>query len=42
VLAWVYYSAEIVLFGAEFTHAHAKSSRESSPHPPLPSGGRAG
>ena len=42
VLAWVYYSAEIVLFGAEFTHAHAKSSRESSPRPPLPSGGRAG
>lgn len=42
VLAWVYYSAEIVLFGAEFTHAHAKSSQESSPHPPLPSGGRAG
>jgi membrane protein len=30
VLAWVYYSAEIVLFGAEFTHAHAQMSR--SPH----------
>ena len=25
--AWVYYSAEIVLFGAEFTHAHARMSR---------------
>lgn len=35
VLAWVYYSAEIVLFGAEFTHAHSKSP---SPRSPLPSG----
>jgi membrane protein len=40
VLAWVYYSAEIVLFGAEFTHAHAQKSL--SPPPPLPSGERAG
>ena len=40
VLAWVYYSAEIVLFGAEFTHAHARMSLP--PHPPLPSGERAG
>jgi uncharacterized BrkB/YihY/UPF0761 family membrane protein len=40
VLAWVYSSAEIGLFGAEFTHAHAKKSL--SPPPPLPSGERAG
>ncbi len=31
VLAWVYYSAEIVLFGAEFTHAHAQWARSSRP-----------
>jgi len=24
VLIWVYYSAQIVLFGAEFTHARAE------------------
>jgi membrane protein len=24
LLIWVYYSAQIVLFGAEFTHVHAK------------------
>jgi uncharacterized BrkB/YihY/UPF0761 family membrane protein len=24
VLIWVYYSAQILLFGAEFTHARAK------------------
>jgi membrane protein len=31
VLVWVYYSAQIVLFGAEFTNARAKqrSSRHS-------------
>jgi membrane protein len=39
VLAWVYYSAQIVLFGAEFTRAH---QGPSPPHPPLPSGERAG
>jgi membrane protein len=39
VLAWVYYSAQIVLFGAEFTRAHQRSS---PPHTPLPSGERAG
>jgi membrane protein len=39
VLAWVYYSAQIVLFGAEFTRAY---QGPSPPHPPLPSGERAG
>jgi len=39
VLAWVYYSAQIVLFGAEFTRAYQGSF---PPHPPLPSGERAG
>jgi len=24
LLIWVYYSAQIVLFGAEFTHVYAK------------------
>jgi membrane protein len=32
VLVWVYYSAQIVLFGAEFTHVHSQCS---------PRGGRA-
>jgi membrane protein len=40
ILAWVYYSAQIVLFGAEFTRAFATRGRSSSP--PLPSGERAG
>jgi membrane protein len=40
ILAWVYYSAQIVLFGAEFTRAYALKSLSSSP--PLPSGERAG
>jgi membrane protein len=35
ILAWVYYSAQIVLFGAEFTRAYALQGRPSSP--PLPS-----
>jgi len=39
ILAWVYYSAQIVLFGAEFTHAY---QGPSPPHTPLPSGERAG
>ena len=39
ILAWVYYSAQIVLFGAEFTRAYALEARPSSP--PLPSGERA-
>jgi membrane protein len=34
ILAWVYYSAQIVLFGAEFTHAYA--NLESPSLPPLP------
>jgi membrane protein len=38
VLAWVYYSAQIVLFGAEFTRAQ----RAFPTSPPLPSGERAG
>jgi membrane protein len=29
VLIWVYYSAQIVLFGAEFTHARARQRSES-------------
>jgi membrane protein len=40
ILAWVYYSAQIVLFGAEFTRAYALKSLSSSA--PLPSGERAG
>jgi membrane protein len=28
VLVWVYYSAQIVLFGAEFTNVHAKARRQ--------------
>jgi membrane protein len=40
ILAWVYYSAQIVLFGAEFTRAYALQGRPSSP--PLPSGERGG
>jgi membrane protein len=39
ILAWVYYSAQIVLFGAEFTRVYALKGRPSSP--PLPSGERA-
>jgi membrane protein len=31
ILAWVYYSAQIVLFGAEFTRAYALKSLSSSP-----------
>jgi membrane protein len=34
-LAWVYYSAQIVLLGAEFTHVYSRLH-------PLPSGERAG
>jgi membrane protein len=40
ILAWVYYSAQIVLFGAEFTRAYALKG--TSPHIPLPSGERVG
>jgi membrane protein len=32
VLIWVYYSAQIVLFGAEFTHARAKQRDADSGH----------
>jgi len=31
ILAWVYYSAQIVLFGAEFTRAYATSPRSRRP-----------
>jgi membrane protein len=42
ILAWVYYSAQIVLFGAEFTRAFATRLESRSSSPPLPSGERAG
>jgi membrane protein len=42
ILAWVYYSAQIVLFGAEFTRAYAIRLESRSSSPPLPSGERAG
>ncbi len=42
ILAWVYYSAQIVLFGAEFTRAFATRQKSRSSSPPLPSGERAG
>ena len=35
ILAWVYYSAQIVLFGAEFTRAYATRGTRA-PHPTLP------
>lgn len=31
ILIWVYYSAQIVLLGAEFTHAHAKQIGDVAP-----------
>jgi membrane protein len=34
LLIWVYYSSQIVLFGAEFTHVYASRYR-SSDHQPL-------
>src|SRR5260370_8335722 len=36
LLIWVYYSAQIVLLGAEFTHCYANRyrPRERAPHPP--------
>ena len=37
ILAWVYYSAQIVLFGAEFTRAYATRPKGRS-SPPLPVG----
>jgi membrane protein len=37
ILAWVYYSAQIVLFGAEFTRAYAT---RTTPHPALSPEGR--
>ncbi len=46
ILAWVYYSAQIVLFGAEFTRAYATRGTRAphpttAPHPTLsPEGGR--
>jgi membrane protein len=40
LLAWVYYSAQIFLFGAEFTwaYAHAFGSRQDTPVPATPDG----
>ena len=29
VLIWIYYTAQIVLFGAEFTHVRAKQARRT-------------
>jgi membrane protein len=47
VLIWVYYTSQIILMGAEITHAHAKhrSSRDQESQSganvlPLPSGGK--
>ncbi len=34
VLIWVYYSAQILLFGAEFTHARAGQRVQRSPPTP--------
>ncbi|MBK8021292.1 MAG: hypothetical protein IPK19_07615 [Chloroflexi bacterium] len=31
ILLWIYYSARIVLFGAEFTHVYAPLSGFSAP-----------
>jgi membrane protein len=39
ILAWVYYSAQIILFGAEFTRAFATRGT-SAPHPTLSPEGR--
>jgi len=39
ILAWVYYSAQIVLFGAEFTRAYATRST-TAPSTALSPGGR--
>jgi membrane protein len=45
VLIWVYYTAQIVLFGAEFTHVRAKQregqSQESKPRTDAAPHGRA-
>jgi uncharacterized BrkB/YihY/UPF0761 family membrane protein len=30
---WVYYSAQIFYFGAEFTHVHSLSNRQQLPSP---------
>jgi len=42
ILAWVYYSAQIVLFGAEFTHAYATRLKSGPSSPSLRSGGWTG
>ena len=36
LLAWVYYSAQIFLFGAEFTWAHAREDDEEAPRESMP------
>jgi membrane protein len=38
ILVWVYYSAQIVLFGAEFTHAYSKEFGSRAQHQPQPTG----
>jgi len=34
LVLWVYYSAQIFYFGAEFTHAHALANRQEEKHLP--------
>ena len=38
VLIWVYYSAQIVLFGAEFTHVRARQRASPEDESPIPAG----
>jgi uncharacterized BrkB/YihY/UPF0761 family membrane protein len=39
VLIWVYYSAQIVLFGAEFTHVRARQRAPAADESPVEEGG---
>ena len=34
VVIWIYYSAQIFFFGAEFTHVHALDQRRTLANPP--------
>ena len=36
ILIWIYYSAQILLFGAEFTRLHSIRRAEQNAVPPLP------
>ena len=38
VIVWVYYSAQIFFFGAEFTHAYAEHQLSAAPHGPEAAG----